>query len=634
MRDIGLSQPELEDYARRSGAFESIAGIWPITANLTGSDRPERVEVLLASANYFDVLGVGAGARPRRSRARRDSRHRDGGRDQRRAVAARLRRAIRSPRPQAPHRRRRLRNHRRDAAVVPPSHADTRDRHRGVGADAAGRKRRSARPSYSARFMPAAIGRVTRGMSIDAARAGSRTWAQSWCASIPTSIPTRLGWTPRVHPLAADLVATVRPALLVLMARHRFVMLIAISNISNLLLIRAVAREREIAVQRALGASRWRIISGVLVEGGVLALAGGALGFLASLWGVDLLLRLVPDRLPRVADIAVDASRLPVRAADRRGRRPAGRSRSGAAVGAHRRQRSPEVVRQGRARRHARPRCATRWSSRRSRSRSCCSRRRPAGAQPLEPAVGRRPASPTSELLTLRVWLPQPNDPSAGPYFEHPKRVALIRGVLERLGRVGATIRHAGSDDRAAGDARQRLSGICRRGLDAGSQRPGDGDVHLGHAGLLSRRSACAWCRAGCCDEQDDERAPRAAVINETLAKTYFRGEDPSGGGFTSSTAAVRSRPTRRGSPSSGSSRDVKEDAHRRARAPADLPVAAAVVDAVAGGRGERPGCTAVRRGGRSRRCSRSIRTCRSMRCAPAKSSSPRSSRSAASRRA
>jgi putative ABC transport system permease protein len=60
VRETGMSQPELEDYAKRSGAFESIAGIWPITANLTGSDHPERVEVLLASPNYFDLLGVRA----------------------------------------------------------------------------------------------------------------------------------------------------------------------------------------------------------------------------------------------------------------------------------------------------------------------------------------------------------------------------------------------------------------------------------------------------------------------------------------------------------------------------------------------------------------------------------------------
>ena len=59
MRDIGLSQPELDDF-RRAGVFESIAGIWPISANLTGSERPERVEVLLTGSNYFDILGARA----------------------------------------------------------------------------------------------------------------------------------------------------------------------------------------------------------------------------------------------------------------------------------------------------------------------------------------------------------------------------------------------------------------------------------------------------------------------------------------------------------------------------------------------------------------------------------------------
>ncbi len=195
--------------------------------------------------------------------------------------------------------------------VMPPTFrhpdADTRDRHRGVGAErlegGAVHQAVLQRALHAGGDRPGDAGHVDR----RGAQPGSRAWAPSWRANIPISIPTRLGWTPRVHPLAADLVATVRPALLVLMGGIVFVMLIAISNISNLLLIRAMAREREIAVQRALGASRWRIVSGVLVEGGVLALAGGAVGFLASLWGVDLLLRLVPDRLPRVSDIAVDA---------------------------------------------------------------------------------------------------------------------------------------------------------------------------------------------------------------------------------------------------------------------------------------------------------------------------------------
>ena len=130
--------------------------------------------------------------------------------------------------------------------------------------------------------MPSAIGRLTRGLTLDEARARIENLSQAMMQEHPDQYPARLGWTPRIYPLAADLVSTVRPALLVLMAGIVFVMLIAISNISNLLLIRAVAREREVAVQRALGASRWRIISSVLVEGIVLALAGGAFGFLAS----------------------------------------------------------------------------------------------------------------------------------------------------------------------------------------------------------------------------------------------------------------------------------------------------------------------------------------------------------------
>src|SRR3954451_14662204 len=56
--DVGLSQPELLDYRDRNGLFDAIAGVWAINANLTQVDEPERVEVLLASPNYFQVLGA------------------------------------------------------------------------------------------------------------------------------------------------------------------------------------------------------------------------------------------------------------------------------------------------------------------------------------------------------------------------------------------------------------------------------------------------------------------------------------------------------------------------------------------------------------------------------------------------
>ena len=68
IRDTGPVAARAPGLRDAVGAFESIAGVWPITANLTGSDRPERVEVLLASANYFEVLGNAAPAWGARSR--------------------------------------------------------------------------------------------------------------------------------------------------------------------------------------------------------------------------------------------------------------------------------------------------------------------------------------------------------------------------------------------------------------------------------------------------------------------------------------------------------------------------------------------------------------------------------------
>ena len=339
-----------------------------------------------------------------------------------------------------------------------------------------------------------------------------------------------------------------------------FVMLIAISNISNLLLIRAVAREREIAVQRALGASRWRIVSGVLAEGAVLALAGGAVGFLASLWGVDLLLRLVPDRLPRVSDIAVDARVFlfalltAVVAGLLVGLGPALQS-ARTDVGDHLKSSGKGVPggMRARAAQHA-------GRSRRSRRRSCCSWAPACWCAASGTCRPSRPACRRRQLLTLRVWLPQPNDPTSGPYFDHPQRVALDPRRHRSPCRVGRDPSRR-IDDRAAGDARQRLSGICRRRVDAGSQRPGDGDVRSPSRRAISRRLAFAWCRGRLLHEQDDERAPRAAVINETLAKTYFRGEDPVGRRFHFVNGRGQVPPNSQPITIVGVVGDVKEDA-------------------------------------------------------------------------
>jgi putative ABC transport system permease protein len=109
-----------------------------------------------------------------------------------------------------------------------------------------------------------------------------------------------------VIPLIRRLVGDVQTSLLVLFGAVCLVLLIAAANVANLLLARGAAREKEIVIRAALGANRWRVIRQLLTESLLLALIGGGLGLLLAWLGVDLLLKLAPEDLPRLQQIGID----------------------------------------------------------------------------------------------------------------------------------------------------------------------------------------------------------------------------------------------------------------------------------------------------------------------------------------
>jgi putative ABC transport system permease protein len=114
------------------------------------------------------------------------------------------------------------------------------------------------------------------------------------------------GFTYSAIPVREDLVKQVRPTLLLLLSAVGFLLLIATANIATLMLTRSQLRGREIAVRSALGASRGRIIWMAFMEGALLAVLGGVLGLMVAAYGLDALLALAPEALPRSEAVSVD----------------------------------------------------------------------------------------------------------------------------------------------------------------------------------------------------------------------------------------------------------------------------------------------------------------------------------------
>ena len=115
------------------------------------------------------------------------------------------------------------------------------------------------------------------------------------------------GWQITVAPLQQEIVGNSRRALLVLLFSVGLLLLITCANVANLLLMRSARRQKDLAIRVALGASRWKIVRQLLVEGIALATIAAALGLLLVNWGITLLTMLGPGIVPRAQEVSIDA---------------------------------------------------------------------------------------------------------------------------------------------------------------------------------------------------------------------------------------------------------------------------------------------------------------------------------------
>lgn len=298
--DAAFSGPDYRDLKRGASYFSAIAGYRSDIIDLTGRSEPVRVTGLETTAAFFDVFD----APPLLGRTYHEATDKPG------AALAVIGESVWRQHfggdPKIVGTTVRLNNRPTEIiGVVPerlrhPTKTDVwvlaeRDVPRSpLGGDTADER--------DVNYFTA-IARIAPGRSLSEARGQLRTVAAQIAANnsaddAAEQLDAQL--------LAANMVANVRTALLVVLGAVGFVLLIACANVAGLLIARGAARRREIAVRTALGAGRGRLIRQLLTESLVLAILGGAAGLLVANWSLDLLIAAAPPNLPRLADIALD----------------------------------------------------------------------------------------------------------------------------------------------------------------------------------------------------------------------------------------------------------------------------------------------------------------------------------------
>ena len=292
-----VSVPTYRDLVARQRGFEVLAARQFVPLNLTGVDRAERLAGWRVTPDFFALFG----ARPARGRLLEPADDQPGSP----AVAVisdgLWRRRFGGPAgPEVIGRRIALDGQSHTVVgVAPPALRAASAQEVDLWTPA--RLGASTRPRGD-NFLRM-IGRLRDGVTVEGAMAQLDQVAAGLAREHPGN---HAELTFLVAPMLADQVREVKTVLWLLLAGVLLVLLIACANVANLLLARATVRQRELAVRAALGAGRWRLARQLVTESLLVAVVGGAVGVLAAHWGVEALVALAPPSLPRAAEVDID----------------------------------------------------------------------------------------------------------------------------------------------------------------------------------------------------------------------------------------------------------------------------------------------------------------------------------------